>query len=101
MEFATLEHWPKNADGTAESAALLCNQADIPSETALLGSLLESFGIPYYATRPGLGGYLHSLYGRSVTAGLEFYVPISRLEEAKELLAAPPVWEETEDPDEP
>lgn len=94
MEFSLLDNWPKNADGTPEQAVLLCSEADVPDRIALLGSLLESFKIPYYATRPGLGGYLHVLFGRSVTAGLEVYVPASLLEDAKALMEAPPAFED-------
>lgn len=102
MEFAFLELWPKDAAGTPEKAALLCTETDLPGDIAIFCSMLESFGIPYYAKRPGVGEYFHVLWGRSLsTVGVEFYVPTSRLEEAKELLTAPPMFEDEEFEEEP
>lgn len=89
MEFDLLQNWPLAPDGTPEKSALLLADADIPGDVSVLCSMLTSFGIPYYAKRPGLGEYLHLMYGRTVTAGVEVYVPTSYLEQAKELLAAP------------
>ncbi len=99
MESNLLEHWPKDAAGIPEKGALLCTEADVPGAVAIFCSMLESFSVPYYAKRRGVGEYFHILYGRSLSAGVEIYVPASRLEEAKELLTAQPLLEET--PEEP
>lgn len=93
MEFALLENWPKRADGTPEEKALLCTETDIPGNMAIFCSMLESFGIPFFTRRIGAAEYLDLLVGRSGT-GAEVYVPASRLAETRELLAAPPVWDE-------
>lgn len=94
MEFALLEYWPKDASGTPEKSALLCTEVDIPGSVTAVCPMLESFGFPYCTKRPGVGEYIHLLWGRSVTSGVEIYVPASRLAEAKELLAAPPILED-------
>ena len=93
MEFALLENWPKHADGTPEQKALLCTETDVPGNMAIFCSMLESFGVPFFTRRMGAAEYMNLLVGRSGT-GAEVYVPKSRLEEARELLAAPPVFEE-------
>ncbi len=97
MEYDLLQNWPTAPDGTPEKGALLLADADIPGDVSILCSMLTSFGIPYYAKRPGLGEYLHILYGRTVSAGIELYVPSSQLELAKELLAAPSALEDMDD----
>ena len=99
MESNLLEHWPKDAAGAPEKGALLCTKNDVPGAVAIFCSMLESFGVPYYTRRGGAGEYFHILYGRSLTEGVEIYVPASRLEEAKELLTAQPLLEDT--PEEP
>ena len=102
MEFAFLELWPKDASGTPEEAALLCTEVDVPGDITFFCSMLESFGLPFYVKRPGAGEYFHILYGRSLMGSwVEFYVPISRLEEAKELLNAPPAFDDELAEDEP
>lgn len=89
MEFANLERWPKDSGGMPEEAALLCTAVDIPGDLTVFCSMLESFGIPYLGKRQGAAQYINILFGRSID-GVEIYVPASRLEEAKELLDAPP-----------
>ena len=49
--------------------------------------MLESFGIPYLTRRTGQG-QIGFLYGGFSPEGIRIYVPASRLEEARELLAA-------------
>ena len=93
MEFAHLELWPKDAAGQPEEKALLCTETDVPGNLAVFCSMLESFGIPFFTRRRGAAEYMSLLVGRSGT-GAEVYVPTSRLEEARELLTAPPVFEE-------
>ena len=93
MEFALLENWPKHADGTPEEKALLCTETDVPGSLGIFCSMLESFGVPFFTRRIGAAEYMKLLVGRSGT-GAEVYVPQSWLEEARALLAAPPVWEE-------
>lgn len=99
MEYE-LQNWPAGADGEPEQAAMLLSGADVPGDVSILCSMLESFGIPYYIDRPGLGGYLNLMLGRTVTAGLELYVPASRLAEARALLDAPAGLDEEDFPPE-
>lgn len=94
-----LKQWPKNADGEPEEAVLLENAGDFAAYGGLTCSLLESFGIPYLVKRSGQG-QIGFLYGGFSPEGVKLYVPASRLEEARELLAAPPVPEGEEEPEE-
>ena len=90
-----LENWPKTPDGTPEAPALLCTESDYPDLIYGISTFLESFGIPHYIKRRGSGEYMNFYFGHSATdGGVEVYVPASRLEEAKELLNAPPVFED-------
>ncbi len=90
-----LYHWPKNAAGEPEEAALLEVAADFPGHRDVLCSLLENFGIPYYTRRKGLSEISYIRGGFSHT-GIHIYVPRSRLEEAVELLHTPPEFGEEE-----
>lgn len=83
------EHWPQNPDGTPEKAAPLELTADFPAYGGILLTQLEAFGIPFFTNRPGLGE-LGFLYGGFSPTGIQFFVPESRLEEAKAILLAPP-----------
>ena len=90
-----MENWPKTPDGKPEALALLCKESDYPDIIQSLSSFLNAFGIPHYIKRHGSGEYMNLYFGHSATGGgVEFYVPASRLEEVKELLAAPPVFED-------
>lgn len=93
MEYSLLDQWPRDADGTPEPAALLCNGSDYPDELALMCSLLESFSIPYYSKYQGSAQYMSLLFGHTA-AGIEIYVPTSLLEKAQTLLNAPPALED-------
>ena len=98
-----LENWPKTPDGEPEAPALLCRESDYPDVIQSFNSLLNAFGIPHYIKRRGAGEYMYIHVGHSATGGgVEFYVPASQLEEVKELLAAPPVFEDDmiEEPEE-
>ncbi|MBP3520097.1 MAG: hypothetical protein J6J87_01995 [Oscillospiraceae bacterium] len=95
MEFSLLEQWPKDASGQLEEKALLCKESDFPDLVQGLSSFLTAFGIPHYIKNHGSGEYMNFLFGHSATdGGVEFYVPASRLDEARELLAAPPIFED-------
>lgn len=88
-----LKQWPKTPDGEPEKAELLELAGDFAAYGGLTCSLLESFGIPYLTKRSGQG-QIGFLYGGFSPEGVKLYVPASRLEEARELLAAPPLEEE-------
>ena len=80
-----LKNWPKGPDGEPEEPALLDNQPDFESYAGLTLSRLEAFGIPAL-TRLSQRGQVGRLFGGFSTAGVDIYVPKSRLDEAKELL---------------
>jgi hypothetical protein len=86
-ESGLLENWPKGPDGEPERAVLLENAGDFAAFGGLICSMLESFGIPYLTRRTGQG-QIGFLYGGFSPEGIRIYVPASRLEEARELLAA-------------
>ena len=95
MDFSFLELWPKDTAGIPEKAALLCTESDFPDRIHTLGSFLEAFEIPHIFKRRGSGEYMNFIFGHSATGGgIEIYVPASRLAEARELLTAPPAFED-------
>lgn len=78
--------WPQDENGEPVEAAFLANvQGDqIDSEMAL--SLLRSFGIPYTCEFPGSGRFVKLIFGFTA-AGMDIFVPTTRLEEARQLLS--------------
>ncbi len=93
MSEELLKQWPHGPDGEPEKPALLELAGDFAAYGGLTCSMLESFGIPYLAKRSGQG-QIGFLYGGFSPEGVKLYVPASRLEEARELLAAPPILED-------
>lgn len=84
--------WPLDEKGEKEKAVLLKSAFDSPAETDLTISLLASCGIPcfkYYAKEGGAGKVINGFSGY----GADLYVPESRLQEAQDILNAPPVEE--------
>ena len=77
------EIWPKNADGTPEQAGKLTLQSELGGMADITLSMLEGCGIP--AFKVGTQGKV--IFGFA-GLGVEIFVPASRLEEAKGLLAA-------------
>lgn len=88
-----IKNWPMGPDGAPEEGILLETAGDFAAYGGLTCSILESFGIPYLIKRSEQG-QIGFLYGGFSPEGVKLYVPVSRLDEARELLAAPPVWEE-------
>lgn len=82
--------WPRDAAGQDEKAVLLASTFDSPADADTVISLLSAYGIPcfkYYDREGGAGKVISGFSGY----GVSLYVPASRLEEARELLAATPV----------
>lgn len=92
-----LARWPKNADGEPEPPVLLRLESDFSGYRDIVCSMLDSFEIPYFTSRPGIGDLLF-LRGGFSPEGIEIYVPASRLEEAALLLntAGEPAEEDIE-----
>lgn len=85
--------WPKDAAGQDEKAVLLKQTFDSAADADTVISLLSAYGVPcfkYYDREGGAGKVINGFSG----FGVSLYVPVSRLEEAKELLAAQPVEDE-------
>ena len=85
--------WPKDAQGQDEKAVLLMQTFDSPADTDMIISLLAAYGIPcfkYYAKEGGAGKVINGFSGY----GADLYVPASRLEEARALLNAEPIFDE-------
>ena len=95
LEKELLDRWPKGPDGKPEQAVLMETAGDFAAFGGLTCSMLESFGIPYLTKRTGQG-QIGFLYGGFSPEGIQIYVPASRLEEAKELLAAEALEESME-----
>lgn len=79
-----LDRWPKNADGTPEQAVKLTLQSELDAMADITLSMLEGYGIPAFKS-----GSLGKVIFGFAAHGVEIYVPVSRLEEARELLQAP------------
>lgn len=82
--------WPRDAAGQDEKAILLASTFDSPADADTIISLLSAYGVPcfkYYDREGGAGKVISGFSGY----GVSLYVPASRLEEARELLAATPV----------
>ena len=85
--------WPVDEKGEKEKAVLLTSTFDSPAESDVTISFLISCGIPcfkYYAKEGGAGKVISGFSGY----GADLYVPASRLEEARALLQAEPVFDE-------
>jgi hypothetical protein len=88
--------WPTDSEGREERAVRLMDTFDSPAEADMTISLLAAYGIPcfkYYDLDGGAGKVINGFSGYG--AGL--FVPESRVEEARELLAAEVVTEETDE----
>ena len=85
--------WPKDAAGQDEKAVLLKQTFDSAADADTIISLLSAYGIPcfkYYDREGGAGKVINGFSGY----GADLYVPASRLEEARELLSAEPIFDE-------
>ena len=87
--------WPLTENGEKEKAVCLTGAEDTLGDADVKLSMLTAYGIPcfkYYAKEGGAGKVINGFSG----FGADIYVPASRLEEAKALLEAEPIF-----PDEP
>lgn len=85
--------WPTLENGEKEQAVLLQQVFDSPAEADMRLSMLSAYGIPcfkYYAKEGGAGRVINGFSGY----GADLYVPASRLEEARALLNAEPIFDE-------
>lgn len=80
-----LARWPKDAQGQPEKAEQLTLQWELDAMADITLSMLEGYGIPAFKS-----GSLGKVLGGFASQGVEIYVPASRLEEARQLLEAPP-----------
>lgn len=79
------EHWPLDADGRPEQAALLiAAQSELGGGADVLLSMLDSCGIPAFKSG-SLGKVIFGFAGR----GVDVYVPQTMLEDAKAILEHP------------
>ena len=83
------ERWPKTPSGEPEKAVFLCNCKAPDFGDELRINLLEAYGIPCLRDYPGDGSFGKVVLGMS-GQGTDIYVPESKLEEARSLLAAEP-----------
>ena len=85
--------WPTLENGEKEQAVLLQQVFDSPAEADMRLSMLSAYGIPcfkYYDKEGGAGKVISGFSGY----GADLYVPASRLEEARALLTAEPIFDE-------
>ena len=82
--------WPRDAAGQDEKAVLLTSTFDSPADADTVISLLSAYGVPcfkYYDREGGAGKVINGFSGY----GADLYVPESLLQEAQDILNAPPM----------
>ena len=82
--------WPRDAAGQDEKAVLLASTFDSPADADTVISLLSAYGVPcfkYYDREGGAGKVINGFSGY----GADLYVPESLLQEAQDILNAPPM----------
>ncbi|WP_418725832.1 hypothetical protein [Dysosmobacter sp.] len=85
-----LRRWPKDAYGDPEEPAFLVNlREDGGLWAEMTASRLEACGIPVLRQYPW-GGAAVRLYLGTAHSGVDLYVPVSRLDEARQLLEPVP-----------
>ena len=82
-----MDRWPKAPSGEPEKAVFLCNCKALDYNDELRINMLEAYGIPCLRDYPGDGSFGKVVLGMS-GRGTDIYVPESKLEEAKNLLAS-------------
>lgn len=90
---ANLPQWPVLENGEKEQAVLLAEVFDSLADADMKLSMLTAYGIPcfkYFEKEGGAGKVINGFSGY----GANLYVPASRLEEAKDLLSAEPIFPE-------
>ena len=81
----TYENWPRTADGQTEEPAFLVHCSPLDMEADMIQSMLGSYNIPSIRRLPGDGAFGELILGMSGN-GVDLYVPVSMLEDAKALL---------------
>jgi hypothetical protein len=97
-----MSEWPIDSNGNPEPMELLTYGGNyLNLDIAVLNGLLDSCGIPVYLSPLSDGILGKVLLGQSWDnrMGYNVFVPASRLEEAKEILNAPPVFDDSIDGD--
>ena len=90
---AEMPAWPVLESGEKERAVLLEQVFDSAADADMKVSMLAAYGIPafkYYDKEGGAGKVINGFSGY----GASLFVPESRLEEARELLTAEPIFNE-------
>ena len=85
--------WPTEENGEKERAVMLEQAFDSAADADMKVSMLAAYGIPafkYYDKEGGAGKVINGFSG----FGANLFVPASRLEEARALLQAEPVFDE-------
>lgn len=90
---ADMPAWPTLENGEKEKAVMLEQAFDSAADADMKLSMLAAYGIPcfkYYDKEGGAGKVISGFSGY----GADLYVPASRLEEARALLTAEPIYYE-------
>ena len=80
-----LEKWPKDEKGEPVPAVWLTGCTQFDMSDAIITSLLDSCGIPFYKRYPHYGGFGNLMLGMSAE-GVDIYVPETMFDEAKNIL---------------
>ncbi len=80
-----IDNWPLDANGEPEGAAFLVHKSCVDMEDKLFINMLTAYGIPALMVHP-----LDGCFGKIVLGvsgdGSDIYVPLSELDNAKELM---------------
>lgn len=87
--------WPKNENGEPVSPALLTHIGGSTMDMQITLSLLEAYGIPAVDRYPNDGEFGRMMIGHA-GGGVDIFVPETMLEEAKDILNADIVEDETD-----
>ena len=83
--------WPKDASGQPEEGAKVIFAENV-TDVSLASSLLTAYGVPIRLQHPNGAFFSTVIFGKPIL-GSSIYVPVSRLEEAQDLLTSTPVEE--------
>ena len=85
--------WPNDENGEAIPPAFLTQVYGGPLDTELTLNLLGAYGIPYIREYPN-NGLIGKLFMGQPTSGIKIFVPVTLLEDARNVLNADTIDEE-------
>ena len=90
------DSWPKKEDGELVAPAFLLHAGGNPLETEMTLGLLEAYGVPSVCQYPNDGEFGKLIIGYAA-GGVDIFVPVTQLEEARDILSAEVVDDESDE----